>query len=115
MIVYGERQKLTLQARLFHGLSDASRLSILNALRDGAKTVSELAAVTGLSQSNTSNHLSCLADCGLVSRVQRGRHVVYQLSDARVDALLVLAEQLLADAALSVYECTRHGEKETVV
>lgn len=113
MILPIEIQETTIKARFFRGLSDPSRLSILEALRGGAKTVSDIVAATGLSQSNTSNHLSCLMDCGLVSREQKGRYVLYRLSDPRVEALLRLAEQLLADTARGVYECTRYEEKET--
>src|SRR5271163_3444159 len=52
---------LTLQAKLFRGLSDYSRLSILQALRAGPLTVGEIVAATGLSQPNASNHLRCLS------------------------------------------------------
>jgi DNA-binding transcriptional ArsR family regulator len=107
-----ELQETAIKARLFRGLSDPSRLGILEALRSGPQTVTEIVAATGLSQSNTSNHLSCLADCGLVSRSQKGRNVFYQLSDPRVDALLALAEQLLSDAARGVYACTRYSKRE---
>jgi DNA-binding transcriptional ArsR family regulator len=54
---------LTLQAKLFRGLSDYSRLSILPVLRAGPQTVGEIVAATGLSQPNASNHLRCLSDC----------------------------------------------------
>jgi ArsR family transcriptional regulator, cadmium/lead-responsive transcriptional repressor len=114
MFVRTEAQETAIKARLFRGLSDSSRLAILEALRNGPQTVSEIVSNTGLSQSNTSNHLSCLSDCGLVSRSQKGRNVIYQLSDPRVEALLVLAEQLLSDAARGVYECTRYHEREAV-
>ncbi len=65
------------------------------------------AAATELSQSNVSNHLSCLLDCELVHREQQGRFVYYQLSDGRVGALLGMADELLSDVARGVYECTR--------
>jgi DNA-binding transcriptional ArsR family regulator len=93
---------------LFRGFSDPSRLSILEALRLGPRTVGEIVTETNLSQSNVSNHLGCLRDCGLVSSEQKGRHVTYQLSDDRVGDLLHLAESLLADVARGVYECTRY-------
>ena len=112
MFLNQEAQETAIKARLFRGLSDPSRLGILEALRNGPQTVTEIVAATGLSQSNTSNHLSCLADCGLVSRSQKGRNVFYQLSDPRVDSLLALAEQLLSDAARGVYEYTRYSERE---
>lgn len=38
---------------------------------------------------------------------QLGRYVRYQLSDERVSALLGLSDELLADVAKGVYECTR--------
>jgi DNA-binding transcriptional ArsR family regulator len=100
------------KARLFRGFSDSSRLAILEALRSGPRSVSEVVEETGLSQSNTSNHLACLHDCGLVRREQRGRHVIYALSDTRVADLLGLAESLLSDVARGVYECTRYAESE---
>jgi ArsR family transcriptional regulator, cadmium/lead-responsive transcriptional repressor len=63
---------------------------------------------TGLTQSNVSNHLGCLRDCGLVASEQRGRYVRYRLSDERVAQLLNLADELLADVAKGVYQCTRY-------
>jgi DNA-binding transcriptional ArsR family regulator len=101
-------QAIDLQAKLFRGFSDPSRLAILEALRDGPLTVSEIVEATGLSQSNASNHLGCLRDCGLVAVKQAGRFAYYQLSDPRVERLLRLADELLADVAKGVYECTRY-------
>ena len=100
---------LGLRAKLFRGFSDGSRLAILEALRGGPRTVTELVDSCGLSQSNTSNHLNCLLDCGLVEREQQGRFAVYRLSDARVDLLLRTADELLADVAKGVHECTRYA------
>ena len=59
---------LSVKAKLFNGFADPSRLSILEALRSGPLTVTDIVTTTGLSQSNVSNHLSCLRDCGLVSK-----------------------------------------------
>ena len=98
-----------LKAKLFRGFSDPSRLSILEALRDGPRTVSEIVEATGLSQPNTSNHLACLRDCGLVIGEQNGRYMIYRLGDERVDLLLRLAEELLAGVATGVAACPRYG------
>jgi DNA-binding transcriptional ArsR family regulator len=113
MLMTSNVQAIDLQAKLFRGFSDPSRLSILEALRDGPLTVTEIVAAIGLSQSNTSNHLSCLRDCGLVVAEQEGRFVYYRLSDKRVGQLLGLADELLADVAKGVYECTRYDLKGT--
>jgi len=101
-------QRTALKAKLFRGFSDTSRLAILEALRYGPLTVSAVVERTGLSQSNVSNHLACLRDCDLVAATQQGRCSLYQLSDERVASLLSLAEELLADVAHKIYECTRY-------
>ena len=109
MLITAEKTELTLKAKLFRGFSDPSRLGILEVLRDGPLTVGEIVVATGLSQSNASNHLGCMRDCGLVVAEQSGRYVTYQISDDRVGDILALAESLLADVARGVYECTRYN------
>lgn len=100
---------INLQAKLFRGFADPSRLALLEALRAGERTVSDLVETTGFTQPNVSNHLSCLRDCGLVAVRQQGRFAYYSLSDDRVAHLLHLADELLADVARGVYECTHYG------
>ncbi len=109
MLVIANAQSLTLKAKLFRGFADPSRLAILDALRNGPLTVTELVDKTELSQSNVSNHLSCLRECGLVANEQQGRYVTYRLSDDRVGVLIEVAESLLADVARGMYECTRYN------
>lgn len=109
MFLNADPKAIELQAKLFRGFGDPSRLSILVALRRGPLTVTEILEKTGLSQSNASNHLGCLRDCGLVTAEQEGRYVTYHLSDDRVGELLELAESLLSDVARGVYECTRYN------
>jgi DNA-binding transcriptional ArsR family regulator len=101
-----------IKAKLFRGFSDPTRLAILETLRGGSRTVGEVVDATGLSQSNVSNHLACLKDCGLVISEKQGRYVHYQLSDPRVDAILSLSEEILNEVARGVYECTRYEVKE---
>jgi len=113
MITISAPSKTSLQAKLFRGFGDPSRLGILDALRNGPLTVSEIVEAIGLSQPNVSNHLACLRDCGLVVAEQEGRYVTYHLSDDRVGELLALAESLLADVARGVYECTRYNVPRT--
>ena len=113
MLILANAQSLTLKSKLFRGFSDPSRLSILEALRGGPRSVGDIVETTGLTQPNVSNHLGCLLDCGLVSRDQRGRYVYYRLSDERVDGLLELADELLAEVAKGVYECTRYADPES--
>lgn len=101
-------QSLALKAKLFRGFADPSRLAILEALRTGPRSVSEIVEIAGLLQPNTSNHLACLLDCGLVEREQSGRFAYYRLADERVGALLQIGDDLLSDVAQGVYVCPRY-------
>lgn len=112
MLLTAETTNLNVKARFFRGFSDSSRLKILDSLRGGELTVGAIVVQTGLSQSNVSNHLSCLRGCGLVTAEQQGKYVEYRLSDPRVDELLALTETLLADVARGVYECMRYNTEE---
>lgn len=112
MITSVQAQALDMKAKLFRGFADSSRLAILEALRRGPLSVSDIVEATGLSQSNASNHLGCLHDCGLVSREQRGRFVYYGLADERVEHLLEGVDDLLLEVARGVYECVRYRSRE---
>ncbi|MEL7834953.1 metalloregulator ArsR/SmtB family transcription factor [Fodinibius sp. Rm-B-1B1-1] len=103
-----DEESIRIKAKLFRGFSDPSRLSIIEALRDGKQSVSDLVDITGLSQPNVSNHLRCLADCDLVRKERDGRFNYYRLSDSRVHTILQESEQLLSEVAKGVYECTRY-------
>lgn len=112
MLTSTHAQSLALKAKLFRGFADPSRLSIVEALRDGARSVSEIVEITGLNQPNTSNHLACLLDCGLVERDQRGRFAYYRVADERVGQLLALGDTILSDVAQGVYVCPRYEAPE---
>ena len=112
MLTRTHARSLATKAKLFRGFADPSRLSILEALRDGPRSVSDVVEITGLSQPNTSNHLACLLDCGLVEREQSGRFAYYRLSDDRVAALLAIVDDLLENVTRGVYVCPRYQETD---
>ncbi len=103
---------VAIKAKLFRGFSDNSRLMILECLRNDRVTVSQIVDLTGLSQSNVSNHLSCLKDCGLVKGEQNGRYIYYSYTDERIGSFLQLADAVVADLAKGFYECTRYEEEK---
>ncbi len=84
---------------IFSGFADPGRLSILDALRDGPRTVREIAALTGIAQADAAGLLDCLLDCGLVRKDEKQYRVRYRLSDSRVGRILQAADQLLAKGA----------------
>ncbi len=67
--------------RIFHALSDPSRLKLLRLLMAAQGTVAQsvLAEGTGLSQANASKHLICLAQAGLVVREREGNQALFRL------------------------------------
>ena len=96
---------LEVVAERFKALGEPARLRILQALRAGEKTVSDLMRDTGLSQANTSRHLQMLHGLGFVDRRKEGLYVLYRLADQSVMHLCDvmcgrLEEQLDADREL---------------
>jgi DNA-binding transcriptional ArsR family regulator len=74
-------------ARRFRAFGDPLRVRMLDVLRDGELSVSELAARLGAGQQNVSKHLAVLADTGLLVRRKHGNHVYYGIADEGVFAL----------------------------
>jgi len=66
-------------AVLFHALSDSTRLSILEMLRDGECCVCELQDELDAAQSRLSFHLRVLREAGLVSDRREGRWSYYSI------------------------------------
>jgi ArsR family transcriptional regulator len=64
---------------LFHALSDATRLSALDMLRDGERCVCELQDELDIAQSRLSFHLKVLKDAGLVADRKDGRWSYYTI------------------------------------
>jgi len=71
-------------ARLAHALANGRRLEIVDVLANGERTVERLAAETGLSVANASQHLQVLREVGLVRRRRAGTRIYYELRDAEV-------------------------------
>jgi ArsR family transcriptional regulator, arsenate/arsenite/antimonite-responsive transcriptional repressor len=67
-------------SRLFHALSDSTRLSILERLRFGERCVCDLTDALDAAQSRLSFHLKVLKDAGLVSDRREGRWMYYTMN-----------------------------------
>lgn len=92
---------LGLIAERFKALAEPARLGILNALRDGEMTVSELMRATGLGQANASKHLQLLHSLGFVERRKEGLNVHYRLADRDVFQLCdIMCGRLVKEADL---------------
>ncbi len=67
-------------ALLFHALSDETRLSVLEMLRDGERCVCDLQGDLDAAQSRLSFHLKVLKESGLVTDRKEGRWSYYRLA-----------------------------------
>lgn len=91
------------KAEFFKTLAHASRIRILDALREGELTVGELQHKLEMEQSNVSQHLSILRLRDFVHSRREGTSVYYSLADPAVWQLL--------DIARDVYERQLHSNK----
>ena len=72
-------------ARVFHALSDPTRLRLLDLLRGGERCVCELTDALETGQSRLSFHLKILKDAGLVLDRREGRWVYYRLHQDKIE------------------------------
>jgi DNA-binding transcriptional ArsR family regulator len=70
-----------LVAERFRVLGEPMRIKLMDRLRDGEASVSELQEAVGASQQNVSKHLGILHGAGMVSRSKQGTRTVYAISD----------------------------------
>jgi rhodanese-related sulfurtransferase/DNA-binding transcriptional ArsR family regulator len=95
-------------ARIGKGLGSPARLELLDLLAQGERTVEALAAESGLTVGNASQHLQVLRRSGLVESRKEGLFVHYRLSDASVfdlvRAVRSIAEERLAEVDRLVRE-----------
>src|SRR5262250_58911 len=88
-------------ARIGKALSSPKRLELLDLLCQSERAVEALAAETGMSVANTSQHLQELQAARLVETTKNGRYVVYRLADALVSDFFrrfrLLAQNRLAE------------------
>lgn len=103
-----DAQRLEVTTKFFRGLTDLTRLRIIELLLDeGEKNVSELVERLGQPQSRISSHLACLRWCGYVSSRREGKYIYYQVADERVAQLLTLGRSIIAEHANAILTCTR--------
>lgn len=73
-----------LHAELCKVFTSPARIHILNVLRDGKKSVRELADAIDLPQPNVSQHLTVMRTRGIITYRKEGTTVYYLLSNPKV-------------------------------
>ena len=82
------------KAGLFKALAHPGRIRILELLRDGEKSVTELQLALGTEGSTASQQLAILRMNNLVDTRKSGNNIYYRLRDAQVNDLLSVARRM---------------------
>lgn len=84
-------------------IGDPTRIRLLDALRDGERSVAELTEALGTSQQNASKHLGVLLAAGIVSRRKEGTSSFYAVADPTV---FELCEQICGSLRTQLEDLT---------
>jgi ArsR family transcriptional regulator len=88
-------------ARVFHALSDETRLRIVGRLLTGEQCVCDLAGALGAAQSRLSFHMKALKDAGLVTDRREGRWIHYAIVPDAIQQI----ERFLSNVAARAAKC----------
>jgi rhodanese-related sulfurtransferase len=88
-------------------LGSARRIEVLDLLAQGARSVEELAELTGMEVANTSAHLQVLRQARLVDTRKAGTRVFYRLAGDEVTRLLVALQDAARGRLAEVGEVVR--------
>jgi len=106
---------MTNAARVFDALHDTTRRTVLERLRDGPKSVGEIANDLPVSRPAVSQHLKVLKDAGLVNDRSEGTRRIYQIDPKGLGAMRAWLDQFW-DSALTAFaaevERDRKNEEE---
>lgn len=86
-----------MHAELCKVFSSPTRLELLNLLRDGEMSVTELIKKTRLSQANISQHLSIMKSKGVVVPRRQGKNIHYGLANPKIVKAFDIIRSVLAE------------------
>ena len=86
-----------LHADLCKTLANAKRQMILNALRGGESTVTEIQELTSIPQATLSQHLAILRSSGVVRTRRERNHVFYAITNPKIIQAFDLITEVMQD------------------
>lgn len=97
-----------LHANICSVFSNPKRLEIIDILREGEKSVSEIMKRTKISKTNLSQHLSLMRDRGIVTSRREGQNIYYAISNKKIikayDLMLEVLRELTRKKASQLTE-----------
>jgi rhodanese-related sulfurtransferase/DNA-binding transcriptional ArsR family regulator len=99
-------------ARIGKCLSSPKRLELIDLLAQSAKSVDQLAKITGMSVANVSQHLQTLHESRLVRFTKKGNYVIYEIAELSVADFMIslrrLSEKQLVEVQRLKTEILQH-------
>ena len=103
-----------MQAELSKTLAHPIRLAILHSLREGEKSVNELADFLGISQSNLSQHLALMRQKGIVKTRKQGTNIFYSVTNPKINKACDMVREVLLDQFRQKQDFANSFSEETV-
>lgn len=97
--------KILLYKLFIKAFSNKTRLRILELLKSGPKTVSEICKELNFEQSRVSHNLKCLIDCGFVHNNKIGKTRVYYLDKKIISPMLKLIDKHVESYSEHLKKC----------
>lgn len=86
-----------LQSEVCKTLASPKRLEILNALKEGEKTVTELVNILGVPKANVSQHLAVMRHKGILKSRRDGVNIYYSVANPKVIQACILMREVLTE------------------
>jgi len=99
-----EKRIFQLHAEICKTFSNPIRLEIISKLREGKKSVNEIAALTGVRQATVSQHLAVLRQRGVVSTKREGINVYYDVANPKITQACDLMREVLFENIAAMNE-----------
>ncbi len=92
-----EKKVYMMHAEMCKVFTSPVRLEILDMLRNGKKTVTELVQLIGVNQSNVSQHLQIMKDRGILRTEKKGNYVFYSIANPKISEAFGIMKEIMID------------------
>src|SRR3990170_4311958 len=110
-----EKRIFQLHAEICKTLSNPIRLEIISLLRDGKKSVNEIASLTGIRQATVSQHLALLRQRGVVTTRREGINVYYDVANPKITKACDLMREVMFENIANMRKLSMKEETKVTI
>jgi DNA-binding transcriptional ArsR family regulator len=100
------------KAEIFQALGHPTRVAIVEYLREGEISVSQLCEKVGIEQANASQHLAVLRSKHIVETRKEGNQIFYRLRDPLVGDMLEMMRKYFFDHMNEAMEVVKQEKRD---